>query len=73
MYATEFKVNDDYKLAIFNLINLKPHILFHSNGVAIWHGLPDITYINANSCCQTENFKFDEVEFFRAYPSLKPL
>ena len=23
---------------------LKPHILFHSNGLAIWHGFPDIRH-----------------------------
>ena len=41
-------------MAIFNLIklkcfraypSLKPHILFSSNGLAIWHGFPDITHL----------------------------
>ena len=44
---------------VINLINLtfltvdlypslKTHILFHNNGPAIWHGLPDIRHIKAN-------------------------
>ena len=34
---------------------LKPHILFHSDGLPIWHGLPEIwTYRN--------NFKFALIE-----------
>ena len=28
--------------------SLKPHILFYSNGLAIWHGLPDIRHIKIN-------------------------
>ena len=28
---------------------LKPHILFHSNGLAIWHALPDIRPIEVNN------------------------
>ena len=50
------KVSDDNKSAIFELLldqvfqaiypYLKPHILFYSNGLAIWHSLPDITHIN---------------------------
>ena len=27
---------------------LKLHILFHSNGLAIWHGFPDIRHIKVN-------------------------
>ena len=27
---------------------LKPHILFYGNGLAISHGLPDITHIKVN-------------------------
>ena len=25
---------------------MKPHILFESNGLVIWHGFPEITQIN---------------------------
>ena len=44
-------------LAILNLIKviffraylcLKPHILFYCNGLAIWHGLPDIEHNKVN-------------------------
>ena len=43
------------------------HIMFYSNGVAIWHGFPDITHIKVNN-------EFDGVEIFRAYPlPLPPL
>ena len=27
----------------------KPHILFCINGLAIWHGFPDITHIKVNN------------------------
>ena len=32
----------------FQGILLKPHILFYSNGLAIWHGLPDIKQIKVH-------------------------
>ena len=36
-----------YRVEIFQAIypSLKQHILFYSNGLAIWHGLPDIRHI----------------------------
>ena len=52
MYIANIKVNDGRKLVILNLIEfsffraypyLKPHIVFYSNDLAIWHGLPDIS------------------------------
>ena len=30
---------------MFRDMTLKPHILFYSNGLAIWHGFRDITHI----------------------------
>ena len=45
-------------MAILNFIELKfyrayssmkPHILFYRNGLAIWHGFPDITHIKNNA------------------------
>ena len=57
MYITDNKVNDG-KLAILNLLNqtfvraypsLKLHILFYSDGLAIWHGFPDIRDIKGNN------------------------
>ena len=50
-------VNYGQKSAIFNLFELKsfraygylkPHILFYNNGLAIWHGLPNIRHIEVN-------------------------
>ena len=29
--------------------HLKPHILFYSNGLAIWYDFPDITHIKVNN------------------------
>ena len=44
------KINYDRESAILNLIypSLKLHILFYSNDLAIWHGLPDIRHIKVN-------------------------
>ena len=51
----QIKVNNGRNLAILNLIevkifraypSLKTHILFYSNGLAIWHDFPDITQIS---------------------------
>ena len=51
------KVNNDRKSVIFNLnklvffrsyLSIKQHILFYSNGQAIWHGLTDIRYSKFN-------------------------
>ena len=73
MYITYIKDNDGRKLAIFNLINLKfcraynlslkLHILFYSNGLAVWHGFPDITHINVNNDCKSNLI---ELKCFRA-------
>ena len=51
------------KSAIWNLIELKilrtypflkPHMLFHSNGLAIWHGLPDRSTIKIKKAIVAE-------------------
>ena len=53
---THIKANDGRMSAIFNLLelkffrvypSLKPHILFYSDGLAIWHCFPDITHIQS--------------------------
>ena len=68
-------------LAILHLIDLKflrsyphlkPHILFYSNGPAIWHGLSDIRHIKVNYGRQSTILNLIEFKFFRAYPYLKP-
>ena len=47
---------------------LKSHIEFHSKGLAIWHGLPDIRHIEVNyDTCSA----ILELKIFRAYPYLK--
>ena len=52
------KVKSDHRSAILNLIKLtfftvysylKPHILFNSNGLAIWQGFSVITYIQVKN------------------------
>ena len=39
----------------------------HSNGLAIWHGFPDILYIKVNNGHKLSIL----LKFFSAYPSLK--
>ena len=36
--------------------SLKPHILLYSNGLAIWHGLPDISYIKIKKTILAERY-----------------
>ena len=57
MYTTDDNVNVVASRPFFNLIkliylraypSLKPQILFYINGLAIWHGLPDIKHIKGN-------------------------
>ena len=49
------------------------HILFHGNGLAIWHSFPDITHIKANNGLESTILNLIRLNFFRAYPSLKLL
>ena len=44
------------------------HIMFYSVDLAIWNGLPDIRHIKVNNCLKLAI----ELNFFRAYPYLKP-
>ena len=50
-------------------------VLADSNGLASWHGFPDITHIKVNNGHKSESaiLNFIELKFFRAYPSLKTL
>ena len=66
-HITHIKVNYDRMSAILNLMeliffrtyhSLKPHILFYSNGLAIWHNCPDITHMKVNNGCQSDIFNF---------------
>ena len=60
MYITDINVNDGRKLTrtfvnyikldIFQGISsLKPHILFYSNSLAIWHSFSDTTHTRVHN------------------------
>ena len=51
--------------------NLKPHILFNSNGLAIWHGFLVITHIQVNSGRRSAILNLIILKFFTVYPYLK--
>ena len=50
-------VNNGHKTVILSFKNtffracsfLKPHVLFYTTDLAIWHGFPDITHIEADN------------------------
>ena len=44
---------------------MKPHIFFFNNGLAIWHGFPDITHIKVNNCCKSTILNLILVEIFQ--------
>ena len=50
--------------------SIKQHILFYSNGVAIWHGLPDMRHpVQVYQSCLWQiicHFEFDQVEIFQS-------
>ena len=51
---------------------LKPHILFDSNGLAIWLGFSDITYIEVNYGTYSAILNLIKMKLFRAYFYLRP-
>ena len=51
--------------------HLKPHILFKSNGLAIWHGFPVITHIEVKSGSRLTIFNLIKLEFFMVYHYIK--
>ena len=57
----------DYKLNFIRL-HPRPHILFYSNGLAIYHGLPDIRPIHINI---VGHFEFNQVKKIEVHPPLK--
>ena len=69
-YIMHIKVNKDHMFAILNFTELnffraypplKPHILFYSNGFAIWHSFSDITHFDNVShffTLSSRNFKW---------------
>ena len=53
-------------LNIFQGISLPGHhILFHSNGPAIWHSFPDITHIKVNNGSKASILNLIELAFFQ--------
>ena len=36
--------------------------MFYSNGLAIWHGFPDITHIKVNNARKSAILNFDQVK-----------
>ena len=40
-----FEFDPDEKKIVMSCPSLKPHILLNRNGLAIWHGFPDIRLI----------------------------
>ena len=80
MYITDIEVNNGRKFAmsLFDQLQflrvypwLKPHILFSSNHLAIWHSFPDINHLNVNNGLKLAILNLIEL-ISRAYPSLKP-
>ena len=43
----------------------KTHTLFYSNGLAIYHGLPNIGHVKMNNGRKGGHFEFDQVKFFQ--------
>ena len=51
--------------------HLKPHILFDSNDLAIWHGFPVITHIEGKSGRRSAILNLIKLNFFMIYSYLK--
>ena len=51
---------------------LKPHILFNSNGLAmVWHSFRVVTHIDVKSGRKLNILNLNKLKFFMAYPHLK--
>ena len=46
-------------------------LVFHSNGIAIWHGFPVITHIEVKSGRRSAISNLIKLKFFMVYPYLK--
>ena len=44
--------------------SLKPHILFHSNALAVWHRFPDITQTKVTNGRKSAIFNLIELKMF---------
>ena len=74
------KVNNGLKAAILNLIKskfskmhpqLKSHISFYSNGLAIEHGLPNIAHVKVNNGLKEAILNLIKLKFFKMHPLMK--
>ena len=72
---TNIEFNNDRISAILNMIELNLfrayrsqnlHVLFYSNGLAIWHGFSDITHIKDNNDHKLPILNLIELKFLRA-------
>ena len=45
--------------------SLKPHILLYSNGIVIWHSIPDIMHIIINNDHKSATLDLIDLKFFR--------
>ena len=74
MYITDIKVSHILIRSSWHFSghypSLKPHILFYSNGLAIWHSFPDITHTEVNDGLKSAILNLTEFTFFKAYGSL---
>ena len=52
--------------------HLKLYILFYGDGLAIWHGFPDITHIYVNKSRKSTIFNLIELKFFKGYHDIPP-
>ena len=50
---------------------LKSHILFYSNGLAIYHGLPNNGHVKVNNGRLAAILNLVELNFFKMHPPLK--
>ena len=51
---------------------LKSHILFYSNGLAIYHGLSNNGQVKVNNGRLAAILNLDKLIFFKMHPLLKP-
>ena len=56
---------------MFQGISLSETAHFFTNGLAIWHGLPDIRCIKVNNGRKSAILNLIELNFFRSFPHIK--
>ena len=51
---------------------LKTNILFCNNGLALWHGLPNIGHVEVNNGREADILNLIKSKFVTVHPPLKP-